>query len=149
MIGLSLFCYALAIIWFLLIVVMCNRIRLAANLMEVTAKYIHANCCIFFVPFFFFILTGAWYCYWVIISIYLYTTGEMKESKVLANIEWDSKTRYAWWFHLFALFYINEFLKALAQFIYSSSACIWYFSHDKGTNKNLSEPPSIAHLDTI
>ena len=47
MIGLSWFCYALAIIWFLLIVVMCNRIRLAANLMEVTAKYIHANCCLF------------------------------------------------------------------------------------------------------
>ena len=59
MIGLGWFCYALAIIWFLVIVVLCNRIRLAANMMEVTAKYIHANCCIFFVPIFFFILTGA------------------------------------------------------------------------------------------
>ena len=135
MIGLGWFCYALAIIWFLVIVVLCNRIRLAANMMEVTAKYIHANCCIFFVPFFFFILTGAWYAYWVIISIYLYSTGEMKGATVIANIEWDNKTRYAWWFHLFALFYMNEFLKALAQFVYASSACIWYFSHDKGTDE--------------
>lgn len=135
MIGLGWFCYALAIIWFLVIVVLCNRIRLAANMMEVTAKYIHANCCIFFVPIFFFILTGAWYAYWVIISIYLYSTGEMKGATVIANIEWDNKTRYAWWFHLFALFYMNEFLKALAQFVYASSACIWYFSHDKGTDE--------------
>ena len=135
MIGLGWFCYALAIIWFLVIVVLCNRIRLAANMMEVTAKYIHANCCIFFVPIFFFILTGAWYAYWVIISIYLYSTGEMKGATVIANIEWDNKTRYAWWFHLFSLFYMNEFLKALAQFVYASSACIWYFSHDKGTDE--------------
>ena len=28
---------------------------------------------------------------------------------------------------------MNEFLKALAQFIYASSACIWYFTHEKGT----------------
>jgi hypothetical protein len=86
-------------------------------------------------PFLFFFITGAWYVYWVIISLYLYSSGELKESKVIANIEWDYKIRYAWWFHLFSLIYMNEFLKALSQFVYASSACIWYYSHDKGTDE--------------
>ena len=135
MLALAWVCWGVAIIWLLLILVMCNRIRLAANMMEVTSKYIHETCSILFVPFFFFIFTGAFYTYWVIISVYLYSTGEVQDSKVFANVQWDNKTRYAWWFHLFALFYINEFLKALAQFVYGSSACIWYFSHDKGTDE--------------
>lgn len=135
MLGLAWFCWALAIIWFLLVMVMCNRIRLAANVMEATGRYIKETCSIFVVPVVFFFLTGAWYVYWVIMSVYLYSTGELKESSVYANIEWDAKTRYAWWFHFFALFYMNEFLKAYSQFVYASSACIWYFTHEKGTNE--------------
>ena len=135
MIGLGCFCYTLAILWFIFILCMCNRIRLAANIMKVTSKYIHQTCSILFMPFLFFFITGAWYVYWVIISLYLYSSGELKESKVIANIEWDYKIRYAWWFHLFSLIYMNEFLKALSQFVYASSACIWYYSHDKGTDE--------------
>ena len=46
---------ALAVIWFLFILIMCNRIRLAIALTEVTSKYINKTCFIVFVPFFFFI----------------------------------------------------------------------------------------------
>ena len=64
-------CIALDIIYLIFILCMCNRIRLGVALIEATAKYIHNNCCIIFVPFIFFIITGAFYAYWVTLSIYL------------------------------------------------------------------------------
>ena len=123
----------LAIIWVIFILVMCNKIRLAVALVQVTAKYLHNVWCIIFVPILFFILVIIWIVYWVCLSIFLYATGEFdKGSKVIANFEWDAKIRYSWWFHLFALFYMTAFLSAYASFIYSSSACIWYFTSEKG-----------------
>ncbi len=91
--------------------------------MEVTAKYIHQTCSILFLPLLFFVLMGAWITFWVIVSVYLYATGEFNKenTNVIGDIEWDNKTRYAWWFFLFALLYICETLKALGQFIVDST----------------------------
>ena len=126
-------CFGIAAVWFLFILCMCNKIRLSVALLEATAKYIHNNCCINFVPFLFFILTAIWYAYWIVSAIYICSIGELKKTKIFPSIEWDKKTRYLFWFHFFSLLYMNEFLKAFAQFIYASSACIWYFTHEKGT----------------
>ena len=56
-------CIALAIIYIIFILCMCNRIRLGVALIEATAKYIHHNCCIIFIPFVFLIITGLFYAY--------------------------------------------------------------------------------------
>ena len=128
-------CGILAAVWFIFILVMCNRIRLAVGLIEATGKYINNNCCIVLVPFLFFIFNVAFIAYWVLLSAYLYSSGEFdeKNSAVIANFKWDSKIRYSWWFHLFSLLYICEILSAISQFVYASSACIWYFTNEKGT----------------
>ena len=124
----------LAIIWLIFVIAMCNKIRLAVALIQVTAKYLNNVCCIVFVPFLFFIIVIIWIVYWISLSIFLYATGEFDEgSKVIANFNWDAKIRYSWWFHLFALFYMTAVISAYASFIYSSSACIWYFTSEKGT----------------
>ena len=129
----------LAIIWLIFIIVMCNRIRLAVALIEVTAKYINQTCCIIFVPFLFFVLTIIWIAYWIVLSIFIYATGDFnkEKSKVLASFDWDSKIRYSWWFHLFSLFYMTAIISAYSQFVYSSSACIWYFTNEKGTEDSV------------
>ena len=123
----------LAILWFIFVIAMCNRIRLAVALIQITAKYINRTWSIILVPLFFFILTIVWIVYWISLSIFLYATGEFnKNSKVIASFVWDEQIRYSWWFHLFALFYVTAILSAYSQFIYSSSACIWYFTVEKG-----------------
>ena len=114
---------------------MCNRIRLAVNLMEVTAKYVQQTCSILFMPFLFFLVIGIWIAFWCITSVFLYATGELVSTNVIADIEWDNKTRYSWWFFLFALLLMCEVIKALAQFVYASSASIWYFNYEKGTEE--------------
>ena len=124
----------LAILWIVFIIAMCNRIRLAVALVQITAKYINNVWCIVFIPFLFFIIIIVWMVYWIALSIFLYATGEFDKegSKVIANFEWDAKIRYSWWFHLFALFYMTAVISAYSSFVYSSSACIWYFTSEKG-----------------
>ena len=134
MLALMWVCAGLALVWFVVICLMCNRIRLAVNLIECTGKYIHNNCSIVFIPFLFFIVNMIWIAYWVVLSIYLYATGDFDEnSKVIASFVWTKKIRYAWWFHLFALFYVDAIISAVSQFVFASSACIWYFTNEKGT----------------
>jgi hypothetical protein len=128
-------CAILALIWLIFVLVMCNRIRLSIALIQIAAKYINLNCLILWVPFLFFILSAAWIGYWIVLSLYLYSSGEFDQenSKILASFKWKYEIRYLWWYHLFALFYIYAFISAFSQFVYASSAAIWYFSHEKGT----------------
>ena len=124
----------LAAIWFIFVLVMCNRIRLAIALIQITSKYIMKNCCIIFVPLFFFFLLIIWIIYWLIMLVFLYSSGEFDEgSKIIASFKMDDKLVYCFWVHIFALFYITAVISAYSQFIYASSACIWYFTNEKGT----------------
>ena len=124
----------LSCVWFIFIMAMCNRIRLSVNLIQITCRYIMNNCCIIFVPFLFFVLLFIWIAYWIVMLVCLYSSGKFdSESKVIASFKMDGNLIYCFWFHVFTLFYITAVISALSQFIYASSACIWYFTHEKGT----------------
>lgn len=128
-------CYSLAGIWLLVVIFMCNRIRLAIALIKTVAEYLQDTCTVFFVPLIFYLISGCFYAYWVALSVYIYSTGEVEKSNgtFLPDVTWTSTTRYAWWFHLFALFYINAFLNAYNTFVLASSSCIWYWKPSKDT----------------
>ena len=132
-------CIALAAIWFIFIMIMCNRIRLAVSLTQVTCKYIMKNCCIIFVPFLFFALLIIWLAYWLVMLVFLYSSGDFDEegSKMIASFKMDDKLKYCFWFHIFSLFYITAIISAYSQFVYASSACIWYFTAEKGTESHI------------
>ena len=132
-------CIALAAIWFIFIMIMCNRIRLAVNLTQITCKYIMKNCCIIFVPFLFFALLIIWLAYWLVMLVFLYSSGDFDKegSKMLASFQMDDKLLYCFWFHIFSLFYITAIISAYSQFVYASSACIWYFTAEKGTERHI------------
>ena len=125
----------LSCLWFIFILLMCNRIRLAIALVQVTSKYIMKNCCIIFIPFFFFFMLLIWIVYWVVMLVFLYASGEFDQegSKVIASFKMDKNLIYCFWFHVFALFFMTAIISAYSQFVYASSACIWYFTAEKGT----------------
>ena len=128
---------SLAVIWLLFILIMCNRIRLAVALTEVTSKYINKTCYIVFVPFLFFIILVIWLAYWIVLLVFLYASGEFQEdSKIFASFKMDEKLEYGFWFHIVMLFYITAIITAYSQFVYASSACIWYFTSEKGTENH-------------
>ena len=129
--------FGVAFIWLVFILCMCNKIRLAVALLEATGKYIHQNCCIIFVPFLFFIITVVWYGYWCICTVYLVSRGvEQGKSEIIPKINFTKQQRYLFWYNVFALLYLSEFIKAYSQFVYASSAAIWYFCHEKKTDKH-------------
>ena len=129
---------ALAAAWLLFILIMCNRIRLAIAITEVTSKYINKTCCIVFVPFLFFVVLVIWLAYWIVMLVFLYTAGEFDRDsiKIFASFKMDEKLEYGFWFHIFMLFYITAVIEAYSQFVYASSACIWYFTFEKGTENH-------------
>ena len=128
---------ALSAAWFLFIIIMCNRIRLAVALTEITSKYIHQTWCIVFAPFLFFLITLIWCVYWIVLLVFLYTSGEFDtNSKIYASYKMDDKLEYGFWFHIVMLFYITAVISAYSQFVYASSACIWYFNAEKGTENH-------------
>ena len=132
-------CIALAAIWFIFIMIMCNRIRLAVSLTQVTCKYIMKNCCIIFVPILFFVLLIIWLAYWLVMLVFLYSSGDFDKegSKIIASFQMNDKLQYCFWFHIFSLFYITAIISAYSQFVYASSACIWYFTAEKGTESHI------------
>ena len=132
-------CVVVAALWLLFVLIMCNRIRLSIALIQIAAKYINSNCTILFVPFVFFILTIGWIVYWVVLSIYLYSSGDFdrEHSKVFATFKWKYHINYLFWYNLFAFFYVNALLSAISQFIYASATSIWYFNHEKGTEGHI------------
>ena len=132
-------CVIVAFIWLLFILIMCNRIRLSIALIQIAAKYINTNCSILIIPFLFFLLTIGWIAYWVVLAIFLYSSGDFDQehSKIFASFKWKYHINYLFWYHLFALFYINAILSALSQFIYASCTSIWYFNQEKGTEGHI------------
>ena len=132
-------CVVVDFFWLLFILIMCNRIRLSIALIRISAKYINSNCSILTIPFLFFVLTIGWIVYWVVLSVYLYSSGDFdkEHSKIFASFTWKYHINYLFWYHLFALFYINALISAFSQFIYASCTSIWYFNHEKGTEGHI------------
>lgn len=82
--------YSLAGIWFLMILFMCNRIRLAVALSEVTAEYLSQKCSVYLVPVFFVLITIIYVAFWVVLSVFLYSSGKITTSSnaIVASVEW-------------------------------------------------------------
>ena len=127
-------CIVFTIVFIIFLLVMCNRIRLSIAMISITSQYIGNTLLIIFIPFLFFIIEILWIAYWVFLSVFIYSTGDFNEngSKVIASFKWNAGIRFSWWFHLFSLLYIASMISSFSQFIYSSTACIWYFTNDKG-----------------
>ena len=132
-------CVVSAVIWLLFVLIMCNRIRLSIALIQISAKYINSNFSVLFIPFLFFILTIGWLVYWVVLTVYLYSSGDFdrEHSKIFATFKWKYHINYLFWYHLFSFFYILAILSALSQFIYASCTSIWYFNYEKGTEGHI------------
>ena len=131
-------CLIFTVIFIIFILLMCNRIRLSMAMISVTSLYINKTFLIILIPFLFFIIELIWIIYWLALSLFIYSTGEFDDngSKVLASFKWTAGIRFAWWLHLFALLYISSIISSFSQFIYSSTAGIWYFTNEKGIEEH-------------
>jgi len=117
---------------------MCNAIRLALALLKVVARFIAETCSVLFVPVIMFLVVVGFFIYWVVVAVYIYSTGTVVKNQTtfIASIQWDNNTRYAFWYHLFGLFYVSAFLSGVTQFVIACTGCFWYFEQQLDGNDN-------------
>jgi len=71
--------------------------------MQTTADYINSTTRIFWVPVYFFFLILAFFAYWIVSAIFIWSVGDVKSrsGSPFARIEWNETTRYVFLFNLF------------------------------------------------
>mmetsp|Transcript_28845 Transcript_28845/g.51375 ORF Transcript_28845/g.51375 Transcript_28845/m.51375 type:complete len:642 (-) Transcript_28845:138-2063(-) len=136
-------CWGISGLFILYIFCMCNRIRLAIAIMKTGTIYIKDVWHILFVPPVFFIVTLGIYIYWILACLFIYSSGDIKDDDdgdAIAEVEFDAKTRRAFWFEFFGILWVNAFIIAVEQFVLASTVCIWYFS--QGSDAGVQRPIS-------
>lgn len=128
--GMGILLWCLSGVYFVILLCCCNRIRLGAAIMEATSDFVKDTFSIFTVPFIFFFIIGGWIVFWIISAVWLFSVGEAthREGSPIAEMHWNTTTRYVWIYHIFGLFWISAFIIGCAQFIIAAVTCIWFFA---------------------
>lgn len=90
MLAFSIVFYGLAFIWLIIILCSCNKIRLAIAITEVSAIFVWKVMSILLVPVIMFIVVGLYLAYWIALSVFIYSAGDVKKSQstFLATVDW-------------------------------------------------------------
>ena len=135
--------FALAAVYLVILLCCCNRLRLGIAIMQTTANYIKDTPRVFLVPVIFFLLIFTFMVYWIVSAIYIWSVGDVKSqsSSPFASVEWDTTTRYVYWYDVFGMFWVNAFLIGCCQFILAVGCVTWYFTHtaDSGGSASFSK----------
>lgn len=133
--------FALCVIYVLLLLICCNRIRLGIAIMATAADFIKDTLRVFWIPIIFFFILVVWLVYWLISLVFIWSVGDVREHRdtPFASIKWNQTTKYVFWYNLFGFFWMNAFIIGCSQFILAVGVCTWYFSHssDSGGSAQL------------
>ena len=84
-------------LYVLIILCLCNRIRLGVAIIKTTARFIQNTWSIFFVPIVFTVLLCAFIGYWVVTAAFIFSVGEVgpRDSpfSFLTEVKWSDQTR--------------------------------------------------------
>jgi len=98
----------------IIVLCLCNRIRLGVVIMKCTAQFIGSTPQVFLVPIIFSILCGIWVAAWGFTAIYLFSIGDIQPRpaplEFVTEVIWVPQTRYLCLYHLFGLLWVNAFL---------------------------------------
>ncbi|KAL4476085.1 hypothetical protein ABPG74_009818 [Tetrahymena malaccensis] len=121
----------LAGISLLLFICFFNKIKRAVAIMKAASDFTRDVWQSFIVPVIMFILICGFFVFWIIISLYIYSSGEIKQQQnsPFGSVEWDVGVKRTLIYYLFGLFWNVEFFIGMSQLIIASCAAFWYFSH--------------------
>ena len=94
-----------------------SRIRSSkiATIMEAASEFVSGNLHIVALPIMSYVLSLAFFAYWTVTAVYVYSIGTaaFEKDSFIANIEWDKSNRYIMWYYLFGLFWVVAFLVSM------------------------------------
>jgi len=128
--------------WFFALIftclVLCNfhRIRLVICIVKASGRFINNNIMILFVPIINTIIAVAWFFFWFVGIIYLYSVGKVSKNTTFvypwSEVEWEDFTKYSFYFNLFFGLWLLAFMISLNVFVIASASVIWYFQQGDG-----------------
>ena len=124
--------FIVSILYFIVMLCLCSRIRLAIAIFQVTSDFMRDTPSLFLIPIIFLIIGLSFLAIWIVSAVWIFTVGEAVQNetaKALANVEWSTTTRYVFLYYIFGLLWVAAFIIGCAQFIIAAAASTWYFSH--------------------
>lgn len=101
-------------LYLIILLCLCNRIRLGVAIIKTTARFIQNTWSVFLIPIFFTVILGGFICYWVYTAAYIFSTGEISKRDAplsfATQVKWSEQTRYIFIYHLFGLLWVNAFI---------------------------------------
>ncbi|KAM4708556.1 choline transporter-like protein 1 [Discoglossus pictus] len=148
----ALLIYAIAatvftVILLLIILVMRKRVALTIALFHVAGKvFIHLPLLVF-QPFWTFFALLLFWIYWIMVLLFLGTTGDPVTNDQ-GNVEFQvsGPLQYMWWYHVVGLVWISEFILACQQMTIAGAVVTYYFTRNK---RDLPFTPILASVNRL
>uniref|UniRef100_A0A8C1XIA9 Choline transporter-like protein n=1 Tax=Cyprinus carpio TaxID=7962 RepID=A0A8C1XIA9_CYPCA len=115
----------------LLMLFMRKRVALTIALFHVAGKvFIHLPL-LALQPFCTFLALSLFWVYWIMVLLFLGTSGEMKIPTGLVEFRLRGGLQYMTWYHAVGLIWISEFILACQQMTVAGAVVTYYFTRDK------------------
>jgi len=139
--GLAYACWIACGLTVLMLICLWSRIKLAVAIMKAAADYVKSTPSCMLVPPMLLLVLIAFYAYWGITAVYLFSSGETSQLKGTAfgTFTYDETQKYLIIYTIFGVLWGNAFIIASAQFIIASSAAIWYFKQPENPSGTVSK----------
>ncbi|XP_066460422.1 choline transporter-like protein 1 [Eleutherodactylus coqui] len=148
----ALLIYAIAatvftVILLLIILIMRKRVGLTIALFNVAGKvFIHLPLLVF-QPFWTFFALLLFWVYWVMVLLFLGTTGDPRPNdQGFVEFRISGPLQYMWWYHLVGLIWISEFILACQQMTIAGAVVTYYFTRNK---KDIPFTPILASVNRL
>eukprot|EP01116_Phalansterium_solitarium_P004452 TRINITY_DN15472_c0_g1_i1.p1 TRINITY_DN15472_c0_g1~~TRINITY_DN15472_c0_g1_i1.p1 ORF type:complete len:628 (-),score=143.00 TRINITY_DN15472_c0_g1_i1:47-1930(-) len=124
---------AVTVIALLLLVWMCNRIRLAIGIIQEASKAVAAIPSLMLFPGFIFLCMVALYMYWAVVALFLATAGKavIAADSTFKGYNPDNVLRYLEIYHFFGLLWTSQFFVAINQTTIAGAIAEWYWLPSK------------------
>ncbi|XP_059377885.1 choline transporter-like protein 1 isoform X1 [Carassius carassius] len=117
----------------LLMLFMRKRVALTIALFHVAGKvFIHLPLLVL-LPFCTFLALSLFWVYWIMVLLFLGTTGNPEENEDTGLVEFrlTGSLQYMTWYHAVGLIWISEFILACQQMTVAGAVVTYYFTRDK------------------
>eukprot|EP00043_Microstomoeca_roanoka_P009018 m.86177 g.86177 ORF g.86177 m.86177 type:complete len:643 (+) comp14455_c0_seq3:239-2167(+) len=116
-----------ALVWIITLAVR-NRIRLSVVILQQASKALVRMPWVYLSPLMTNIIMLGFIAYWLAVYAYMATSGDGR--LVQGRIQYDAATDYRsmWWYHLFGLFWVSQFILACEELVVAGAVSTWFFT---------------------
>lgn len=124
---------AFSVILLLFIFCICHRISLVIAVIEATSKFVADTMTVILVPIIDAIITIIFVAFWVVGTVFIYSSGDLKKRDGLpfGEVQWNDVERYTFYANIFAVLWIVAFILSMTNFVIAAACCIWYFNQGR------------------